>query len=63
MYSLEVWKVRYQSASWIGSAAKRKIEEGVTKPRVRIEVVSWRENRKEGFMLMEEEDILDVKIG
>jgi hypothetical protein len=63
MYSLEAWKVRYQSASWIGSAAKRKIEEGLTKPRVRIEVVSWRENRKEGFMLMEEEDILDVKIG
>jgi hypothetical protein len=55
MYSLEVWKVRYQSASWIGSAAKRKIEEGVAKPRVRIEVVSWRGSKKE--------DILDVKVG
>ena len=63
MYSLEVWKVRYQSASWIGSAAKRKIEEGVVKPRVRIEVVSWRGSKKEGFMFIEKEDILDVKAG
>ena len=63
MYSLEVWKVRYQSASWIGSAAKRKIEEGVAKPRVRIEVVSWRGNKREGFMFIEKENILDVKVG
>jgi hypothetical protein len=55
---LLVWKARYQSVSWMGNAAKRKIEEGVVKPRVRSEVVSCRERIKMGFMLVADEDIL-----
>lgn len=46
--------------SWSGRAARRKIEDGDVKPRIRISVVSWRKMEMAGLMAIEK-DILSVK--
>jgi hypothetical protein len=43
-------KVRYQNVNWRGKVARRRMEVGDVKPRIRISVVSWRRIVMAGFM-------------